>query len=234
MSRTTHKATSDTQRAYAYLRVSTAGQVEDGVSLDAQRRKIAAWCDVMGYELVATFADEGISGHSQKNRPALAQALDAVCAASGVLVVYSLSRLARNTKETLEIGERLSRANADMVSLSEKIDTTSAAGKMIFRMLAVMAEFERDQVSERTSMALSYKRSQGEKLGGKLPYGQQLAADGTHLEANTIEQGVIALARGYHAEGLSSRKIATRLAAHGCYSRSGTLFTPSAILAMLA
>src|SRR5437762_1763339 len=114
----------------------------------------------MGYELVASFADEGISGHSMKNRPALGQALDAVCACGGVLVVYSLSRLARNTRETLELGERLSKANADLVSLSEKIDTTSAAGKMIFRMMAVMAEFERDQVSERTSMALSYKKAQ--------------------------------------------------------------------------
>src|SRR2546422_7695031 len=89
------------QQAIAYVRVSTAGQVEDGVSLDAQRAKIAAWCDVMDYELVQTFADEGISGHSMKNRPALHQALDAVCTCGGVLVVYSLSRLARNTAETL-------------------------------------------------------------------------------------------------------------------------------------
>ena len=102
----TSKPTPDRQPAVAYVRVSTAGQVEDGVSLDAQRSKIAAWCDVMGYELVHTFADEGISGHSVKNRPALGQALDAVCACGGVLVVYSLSRLARNTRETLELGER--------------------------------------------------------------------------------------------------------------------------------
>lgn len=234
MPRQASKPTAARQRAYAYLRVSTAGQVEDGVSLDAQRSKIAAWCDVMGYELVATFADEGISGHSLKNRPALSQALDAVCASAGVLVVYSLSRLARNTRETLELGERLSSAQADLVSLSEKIDTTSAAGKMIFRMLAVMAEFERDQVSERTAFALSHKRSLGQKLGGRLPYGRQMAADGIHLEANASEQAVVTLARAYHAEGLSSRKIATRLAEHGCYSRAGSIFTPSAILAMLA
>ncbi len=57
------------------------------------------------------------------------------------------------------------------MSLSEQIDTTSAAGKMIFRMLAVMAEFERDLVSERTKSALDYKRSNGKKLGGRVPFG---------------------------------------------------------------
>src|SRR5215471_9559264 len=110
MARSTSKTTTTHQQAIAYVRVSTNAQAEDGVSLDAQRSKIAAWCDVMGYELVEAFADEGISGHSLKNRPGLQQALDAVCAWRGVLVVYSLSRLARNTAETLALGEQLSRA----------------------------------------------------------------------------------------------------------------------------
>ena len=148
----------------------------------------------------------------------------------GVLVVYSLSRLARNTKETLELGERLGQSGADLVSLSEKIDTTSAAGKMIFRMLAVLAEFERDQVSERTTMALQHKKANGERLGGRLPYGKQLASDGTHLD----EQAVIRIACELHTAGLSSRAIAARLAERGLYSRAGTVFTPSAILAMVA
>jgi DNA invertase Pin-like site-specific DNA recombinase len=232
----TRRATSPTTTptAIAYVRVSTTGQVEDGVSLDAQRSKIAAWCDVMGYSLAETYADEGISGHSMEKRPGLQAAVDAVCATGGVLVVYSLSRLARNTRETLELGERLNKARADLVSLSEKIDTTSAAGKMVFRMLAVLAEFERDQVSERTTMALAYKKQQGEKLGGRAPYGMVLATDGVHLEPNDAEQRIIALARAYHAEGLSSRKIAARLAEQGLYSRAGTIFAPSAIIAMLA
>lgn len=234
MARTPSKTQPDRQPAIAYVRVSTAGQVEDGVSLDAQRAKIASWCDVMGYELVQTCADEGISGHRMDTRPGLQQALDAVCACGGVLVVYSLSRLARNTRETLELGERLSKASADLVSLSEKIDTTSAAGKMIFRMMAVMAEFERDQVSERTTMALSYKKSQGEKLGGRAPYGMRRAPDGIHLEEDADEQAVMTLAKELHRAGLSSRAIATRLADRGMFSRVGTTFTPSAILAMVA
>ena len=118
MARSHAKTQADHQHAIAYIRVSTSGQVEDGVSLDAQRSKIAAWCEVMGYELVQTCADEGLSGHSVEKRAGLQAAVDAVCACGGVLVVYSLSRLARNTRETLELGERLSKAGADLVSLS--------------------------------------------------------------------------------------------------------------------
>jgi len=233
MVRTTKTQTAP-QQAIAYVRVSTTGQAEDGVSLDAQRSKIAAWCEVMGYELVQVFADEGISGHSMEKRASLQAAVCMVCACGGVLVVYSLSRLARNTTETLELGKRLSKAGADLVSLSEKIDTTSAAGKMVFRMLAVLAEFERDQVSERTTMALQYKKAQGEKLGGRVPYGMQLSADGIHLEENAVEQAVIRIACELHQAGLSSRKIAARLAEQGMYSRVGSVFAPSAIIAMVA
>ncbi len=152
----------------------------------------------------------------------------------GVLVVYALSRLARNTAETLALSERLAKAGADLASLSEKIDTTSAAGKMIFRLLAVLSEFERDQVSERTTLAMQHKKAAGQRVSGRLPYGKALAADGVHLEDCPSEQQVMRLARAYYPQGLSSRKIAERLAARGCYSRAGTPFTPSAILAMVA
>ncbi len=64
-------------------------------------------------------------------------------------------------------------------------------------------------------MALQYKKAQGEKLGGRVPYGMPLSTDGIHLEANAREQAVIAIARALHQAGLSSRKIAPRLAEQG-------------------
>ena len=136
------------QRAIGYVRVSTAGQAADGVSMDAQKGRIRAWCDANGYALTDTFTDAGISGKRADNRPGLRRALDAACKCRAALVVYSLSRLARSTRDAIEIAERLDKAGADLVSLTERIDTTTAAGKMVFRMLAVLAEFERDLVSE--------------------------------------------------------------------------------------
>ena len=153
-------------RAVGYIRVSTERQAEEGVSLDAQERKIQAWCELNGYDLEEVFIDRGLSGGRADNRPELQSAIKSITSKPGALVVYSLSRLARSTRDTLAIADRLERAGADLVSLSEKIDTTSAAGKMVFRMLAVLSEFERDLVSERTSHALQHKRSLGAATGG--------------------------------------------------------------------
>lgn len=200
--------------AYGYVRVSTAGQADDGVSLDVQRERIAAWCLVNGFDLAAVHVDAGLSGKRSDNRPALQAALDDVCKANGVLVVYSLSRLARSTKDTLAIADRLERAGADLASLSEKIDTTSAAGKMVFRMLAVLAEFERDLVSERTVCAMQHKRRQGERVG-KIPYGFDLAADGVQLVANAAEQQVLELVNELRRDGYTLRAIADELTRRG-------------------
>ena len=201
-------------QAIGYVRVSTTGQAVDGVSLDAQRARIEAYCTLNGLTLTAVFVDAGLSGKRADNRPELQNALAAVCEASGVLVCYSLSRLARSTKDTIAISERLDKAGADLVSLSEKIDTTSAAGKMVFRMLAVMAEFERDVISERTTTAMAHKKSQGERVG-EIPFGFQLAADGVSLVQCDREQAVIQTIHSLRGQGLSLRAIAAELESAG-------------------
>lgn len=206
--------------ATAYIRVSTHEQVSDGVSLDAQRAKIEAWCLVNNLDLSEVFVDAGISGKRADNRPQLQTALDAVCANGGILVVYSLSRLARSTKDTIAISERLDKAGADLVSLSEKLDTTSAAGKMVFRMMAVLAEFERDQVSERTTAALAHKAAQGERVG-TVPFGYDLAADGITLVENADQLRAIELIYSLREKGYSLRAIASALDAAGIVTANG-------------
>ena len=218
--------------AIGYIRVSTEGQAQDGVSLDAQRAKIEAWCELNDYALTAVHVDAGISGKSADNRPGLQAAL-ADCRKGSALVVYSLSRLARSTKDTISISERLAKAGADLVSLSEKIDTTTAAGKMVFRMLAVLAEFERDQISERTATAMQFKKTKGERVGA-VPYGYDLADDGVNLVENAAEQSVIQQARELHESGLSLRKIAAELDRRGLHARNGQPFQATQIQRMVA
>jgi DNA invertase Pin-like site-specific DNA recombinase len=160
---------------------------------------------------------EAKSGKRADNRAELQAALSA-CGKGTVLVVYSLSRLARSTRDTIEIADWLSKVGADLVSLSERLDTTTAAGKMVFRLLAVLAEFERDQIAERTRTALQHKKSQGERVGS-VPYGCALAADGVHLAADPTEQEIIALVKRLWADRLSLRAFAERLEAAGYQPR---------------
>ncbi len=209
-----------TKQAIGYVRVSTDQQATEGVSLDAQAARIRAYCELNDLDLAATYVDAGLSGKRSDNRPQLQAALDHATKAGAVLVVYSLSRLARSTRDTLAIAERLEKGNADLASLSERIDTTTAAGRMVFRLLAVLAEFERDQISERTTTAMSHKKRNGERVG-KVPFGYDLAADGVRLIPNAAEQEVIRLVNELHAAGESMRQIAAELTRRQIATKDG-------------
>jgi DNA invertase Pin-like site-specific DNA recombinase len=222
------------KQAFGYVRVSTELQASEGVSLEAQRERIKRWCEADGYELADLFVDAGISGSRSHNRPGLQKALTAVCEAGGALIVYSLSRLARSTIDAITISQRLDRAGADLVSLTEKIDTTSAAGKMIFRLLAVLAEFERDVISERTSTALHQLRRNGKRISGRIPFGQDLAEDGKTLVPNAVEQLARNRIISRRAEGMSLRAIAQSLNNDGVKTKGGKPWVASSIQSILS
>lgn len=205
------------KQAIGYIRVSTEQQADEGVSLEAQKAKIAAWCLVNDYELVSVQVDAGISGKSMEKRQGLQAAL-AGMKKDMVLVVYSLSRLARSTKDTLAISEQLDKAGADLVSLSERIDTTGAAGKMMFRMLAVLAEFERDVISERTCMAMAHKKAKGEKYA-PVPFGYS-ELDG-RLVAVESESLVVAEILSHRKAGKTLVQIADDLNERGIEGKRG-------------
>lgn len=217
-------------RAVGYCRVSTADQADNGVSLDAQRDRIQGWCDVNGYTLTQVMVDRGLSGGRCDNRPALQEALRSVGRGDS-LVVYSLSRLARSTRDTLMIADTLEKRGADLVSLSERIDTTSSTGKMVFRLLAVLSEFERDVISERTSMAMAHMRASGRYTGGDAPYGYRCVAGILQPVAHEVE--VTRIIHRLHGDGLSLRAICRRLNANGFYTRTGKAFLPVQILRIL-
>jgi site-specific DNA recombinase len=214
-------------RTIGYVRVSTEGQAQDGVSLAAQEAKIRAWAELNEATEVIIYCDAGMSGKRADNRAGLQDALSAL-AEGDALVVYSLSRLARSTKDTIAIADTLARKGADLVSMSEKIDTTTAAGKMVFRMLAVLNEFERDQVSERTRLALDHKRACGEKTGGKVPFGYSADADG-RLTINEKEQDACRLMRRLRKSGHTLQGIIDELDARGIKTRCGGRWYPSVV-----
>jgi site-specific DNA recombinase len=208
------------QKAIGYVRVSTAGQVVDGVSLDAQKAKITAWALANDYDLIAIHEDAGITGTSMDKRPGLQAALSAT-GKGMALVAYSISRIARSTSDMLEIATGLEKKGADLVSLSEKIDTSSAAGKMVFRMMAVLAEFERDQISERTTAALAHKKAKRETYSA-LPLGYA-DLDGKLVPVDE-ELRVVAEIKELRDGGMSLERIAADLNSRGIVGKRGGKF----------
>lgn len=206
--------------AVIYSRVSTPGQAQEGVSLDAQVNRARLWAAGNGFEVLGEYQDAGISGKRADNRPGLQAAIDHACKSKAALVVYSLSRLARSTLDCLNMVEKLEHAGADLVSLSESLDTTNAAGKLIFRFFASMSEFERDLISERTKTALDYKRAQGFKTGGAVPFGYDATTGGKLIE-NPAEQEAIKLIGELRAQGFTLAAIGEALERRNIKTKNG-------------
>jgi DNA invertase Pin-like site-specific DNA recombinase len=183
--------------------------------------------------LITVHVDAGLSGGRADNRPALQAALSQACQQKAVLVVYSLSRLARSTTDAIAISERLAKSGADLVSLSERIDTTSASGKMVFRMLAVLAEFERDLVSERTKTAMAHLRRQKKRISGRIPFGCRLAANGHDLLPHTHEQQAIWIMQDLRKHGCSLRLIASTMTEWGVPTKTSAAWSAEVIRGIL-
>lgn len=216
-------------KAVSYTRVSTGEQAQDGVSLELQRVKVRAWASLNDAVLVAEYADEGLSG-KRADRPGLMAAIAHAKREKAALVVYSLSRLSRSTLDTLQLTADLERAGCDLVSLSEKLDTSTPAGRVVFRVLAVLGEFEREQIAERTRGAILHLKAKGQRYGS-IPHG--FRDEGGQLVKDAREGEVVRLVQSLRARGLSLRKISDELAARGAFNRQGRPFNHNSINSML-
>lgn len=218
------------KQAIGYIRVSTEKQANEGVSLEAQKARIVSWCKTNDYELVKVYVDAGISGKRMDTRKELLAAL-ASLKKGMALVSYSLSRLARSTKDALAIGEAVAKKKADMVSLTEQIDTTTAAGKMMFQMLSVLAEFERNLVAERTTNALQHKKRTGQKYTNQTPYGFE-AIEGRLVQVQQ-EAEIVAEIQASRSSGNTLQSIADTLNGRGIPTKTGKQWAPATIHLLL-
>lgn len=217
--------------AIAYLRVSTMEQSTDGVSLAAQRSRIESWCQGNDATLIAVYEDAGLSGKAAGNRPGLQLALEHCKRSGATLVVYSLSRLSRSIADTCAIMQKLSKAGG-LASLSERIDGSTATGRMVLNLLISLSQFEREQVGERTACALQHMKSQGKRISRHIPFGFT-CADGKTLVVNDHEQVVLGQMMDWHRSGMSLGDIARKLNGQNIPTKTGKQWGRGTIYAIL-
>jgi DNA invertase Pin-like site-specific DNA recombinase len=203
-------------RTIAYLRVSTDKQADRGVSLEAQRAKVKAYAELYDLELIEMIIDAGESAKSLE-RPGLQRALGMLKRSEAeALLIAKLDRLTRSVVDLGSLVERyFAPGKAALLSVSEQIDTRSAAGRLVLNVLASVSQWEREAIGERTATAMQHKAAQGEYTGGPPPYGRRVAADGERLEPDPDEETARAVARQLRAQGLSLRRVAAELERRG-------------------
>ena len=157
------------KRIGIYARVST----RNGQTVENQLRQLNEVADRMGWSIVSVWTDEGISGSKGRDqRPGFDQMITAVNRREVDLVAaWSVDRLGRSLQDLIGFLADLQAKGCDLYLHQQGIDTSTPSGRMLFQMLSVFAEFEREMIRERVVAGLERTKSKGTRLGRpKLDY----------------------------------------------------------------
>ena len=213
------------KEAIGYTRCSTHEQADSGLGLDVQTERIRAYCTLKGLVLLDIITDAGVSGGKPlASREGGQQLLDTIRKRKAdAVVMLKLDRMFRNAGDCLTTVEKWERSGVALhvVDLGgNAIDTTSAAGRFMLVILAGAAEMERNLTRERTKSAMAVKRANGQRVGA-VPYGFDVAHDGTTLVPNEAEQAVIADIRTMRSKGTTLEAIAKTLTTRNIPTKTG-------------
>ena len=201
-----------------YGRTSTVEQAEEGaVSIPEQLRKSKALAQLRGVagKDCIVFVDKGISGSTPlafrpqgKEMLEGAQRGDTICSSK-------MDRLFRSAIDALQTADELKQRGVDLILIDVSADpvTGNGTGKLFFSILAVMAEFERDRIRERTEEGRRGKRARRGFMGGGVPIGFKVQGKGrdAQLEEDEREQAAIAWAKQAAEDGHKPSRIARYL-----------------------
>lgn len=230
--------TSGRTKVVGYVRVSTEHQADGGVSLEAQRAKLEAYALALDLDLVAIVEDAGASAKTL-NRPGLRNALAMLdTGEADALLVVKLDRLTRSVRDLGELVERYFAARCSLLSVSDSIDTRTAAGRLVLNVLTSVAQWEREATGERTKDALAHLRAEGVRLGGEGLGWRR--GDSTDTEGRRIVEDVaseVETARRIFElrnEGKSLRDIAAALTSEGHTTKRGGTWAAETVRKVLA
>ncbi|MES2395786.1 MAG: recombinase family protein [Bacteroidota bacterium] len=223
-------------RVYGYARVSTSDQEN---SLEVQRKRIEEYCQFKHLQLVDIFVDENVSGYTPiDKRPSGSKLIALLNKDVKAVVAIKPDRLFRSTIDALTTIDQWDNMGIElhMVDMGgATLATKTAMGKMLFSVLIVFSQFERDLTGERTSAILKNKKSTGkaycgsilgyDKIGGELVNGK---LKNQKLVPNPDEMEIIDLIK-LNATHMSPEKIANNLNAWGYTAKKGGKFFPSTI-----
>ena len=192
---------------YGYTRVSTGRQADEGESLGVQERTIAGYAMMQGLTVDRTYVERGISGSVPLAERPEGAALIAALRPGDTVITPKLDRMFRSALDALDVLAKLKERGValHMIDLGGDV-CGNGISKLVFTILSAVAEAERDRIRERVATVKRDQASRGRYLGGRVPFGFRVAADGG-LVPDDGEQAVVSEIRRLRAAGLSLRRI---------------------------
>ena len=187
----------------AYCRVSTDEQAAEGFSIEGQAEKLRAYASLHDLGEVTVITDPGRSG-KDTNRPGVTQLLEMVEAGHVAhVLIWRLDRLSRNLGDLIVLADQLGRADVGLHSFCERIDLSSATGRMFYNVLGAFAQFYREQLAENVTMGMAQAMREGRWVN-RPPTGYDMV-DG-YLRPNAAAATVRRVFR-LRGDGASQREI---------------------------
>lgn len=200
---------------HGYCRVSTLKQANEGESLDVQRRQIEGYAHMHGLTLADVLIEEGVSGSVPVEERPIGGQLFAKLQRGDIVIAAKLDRLFRSALDALKVVESLKGRGVKLHLLDLGGDIAgNGISKLFLTIAAAFAEAERDRIRERIGQAKADQKSRGRFLGGDVPFGFEVGADGALVPIGAQQEAIREIA-ALRAQGRSLRAIRDEMRAKG-------------------